>query len=155
MSRETPIVIEEKYSASAAAVWDALTNKASMKEWYFDIPDFILAEGSSFEFYEPGGANKYLHRCTIKEIIPEKKFVHTWAYPLLGGGESIVTWQLQREDQQQCSVTLTHEGIENFPDTPEFVRGSFVMGWSEILGTMLRRYLETSTNPHLQTAVSH
>jgi uncharacterized protein YndB with AHSA1/START domain len=53
-------------------IWKALTEKDQMREWYFDIPDFELKEGAIFNFYEPGDARQFHHRCQIKEIVPFK-----------------------------------------------------------------------------------
>ena len=36
------IQIEKQFHAPIAKVWDAITNKDTMKKWYFDIDDFEL-----------------------------------------------------------------------------------------------------------------
>ncbi|MEO5984860.1 MAG: hypothetical protein ABIP80_05105 [Ferruginibacter sp.] len=35
-----PIVVEQLYDAPTSAVWDAITQKEQMKNWYFDLEDF-------------------------------------------------------------------------------------------------------------------
>jgi uncharacterized protein YndB with AHSA1/START domain len=137
-----PIVIEDRFHISPDKVWQAITNKVQMKEWYFDIPDFELKVNSTFNFYEPGGAKKYHHRCTIKEILPNRKLQHTWTHPSHSKGESLLTWELfQVEDY--TTVKLTHEGIENFADGgSDFTRENYIMGWNEIVGKSLKSFLE-------------
>ena len=71
------IVIERNYKATLEQVWNAITNKQQMKEWYFDIPDFKLEVGTTFNFFEPGDAKAYHHQCTITEIIFQQKLQHT------------------------------------------------------------------------------
>jgi uncharacterized protein YndB with AHSA1/START domain len=137
-----PIVVEAKYHASPEKVWRAITDKEQMKQWYFDIPDFDLKSNSIFNFYEPGSEKKFHHRCTIKEIVPNRKFQHTWTYPNRIKGESLVTWEMAQAGEY-TSVTLTHEGIENFAEAGnDFARENFVGGWNEIVGRLLKEFLE-------------
>lgn len=137
-----PIIVEAIINAPVAKVWQALTTKQQMKEWYFDIPDFELTTGSTFNFYEPGGNNKYHHQGTIKEIIIDEKLQHTWTHPSHSKGESLLTWQLEPQNGR-TKVTLTHEGTENFVDGGStFSRESYEAGWKEIVGESLKSFLE-------------
>ncbi|MEO6682190.1 MAG: SRPBCC family protein [Ginsengibacter sp.] len=124
----------------ASKIWEALTQKNKMKEWYFDIPDFEFKEGAVFNFYEPGDAKQFHHRCEIKEIVPGKKFSHTWTHPELSKGESIVTWILE-EEGGQTNVTLQHEGTENFADAgAEFAPENYQLGWDGFMA-VLKNYM--------------
>ena len=40
------------------------------------------------------------------------------------------------------NLKLTHEGLDNFPATPDFAYENFVAGWNEIIGKLLKDYLE-------------
>lgn len=132
----TGITIKDK----ASKVWQALTVKSQMKEWYFDIPDFELRVGATLNFYEPGDAREFHHRCTIREIIPEKKFSHTWTHPSHSKGESVVTWLLE-EENGATHVTLQHEGIENFADGgAAFAPENYQMGWEGFMA-ILKNYV--------------
>ncbi|MFP3834179.1 SRPBCC family protein [Chryseobacterium sp. SIMBA_028] len=138
----TPITVQYKINAPIEKVWNALTNQNEMKSWYFDIQDFELKAGSIFNFYEPGGENKYHHQCEILEIVPNKKLMHTWAYPDFSELKTTVTWDLQPEDDGTL-VKLIHENIENFKDLGDgFSRENFTGGWNSILGQSLKEYLE-------------
>jgi uncharacterized protein YndB with AHSA1/START domain len=126
--------------ASAEKVWQALTDKSQMKEWYFHIPDFELKVGATFNFFEPGGENQIHHRCQIQEIVPNKKISYTWAYPSHSKGKSMVTWLL-KEESGAIEVTLQHEGIECFIDAgPEFAPESCQMGWDSFM-SILKNYI--------------
>jgi uncharacterized protein YndB with AHSA1/START domain len=67
--------IEKTFNAPAKKVWKAITNKMDMKKWYFDIGEFKAEPGYEFHFYAGNKDRVYLHLCTIKEIIEEKKSV--------------------------------------------------------------------------------
>ncbi len=122
-------------------IWAALTQKDAMKLWYFDIPDFVLEAGATFNFYEPGGANKYQHRCTIVEIVPGKKLSHTWQHPSLSKGTSTVTWLLEPAGEGKTNVTVQHEGLESFADAgPDFAPENYKMGWDGLV-LMLKNYV--------------
>ncbi|WP_126651459.1 SRPBCC family protein [Chryseobacterium aureum] len=138
----TPITIQYTINASAEKVWKALTDKNEMKSWYFDIQDFVLEQGAEFNFYEPGGANKYHHQGRILEIVPVQKLKHTWSYPDFSALKTMVTWELLPEEGSTL-VKLTHEDIENFKDLGEsFSRQNFTEGWNTIIGQSLKEYLE-------------
>ena len=123
-------------------IWQALTDVEQMKEWYFTMNDFELAEGKQFYFYEPGENRKYKHVCTILEIKPNEEFRHTWSYPELTKGESTVSWYLKQEGEH-TTVTLTHEHLETFADGgKDFDRENFVEGWNDILQNSLKTYVE-------------
>lgn len=134
----TPITVQYTINASAEKIWKALTDKNEMKSWYFDIQDFALEIGKEFNFFEPGGENKYHHQGEILEIISNQKLKHTWSYPDFSALKTIVTWELFPEDGQTL-VKLTHENIENFKDLGDgFSRDNFTQGWNTILGQSLK-----------------
>ena len=140
MSNE-PFVIERTYNAPAATVWKAITHKSDMKQWYFDLKEFRPEVG--FEFRFPGGPEdgpQYLHVCVVTEVIPDKKLTYSWRYDGYEG-ISYVTWELF-EEGNKTRLKLTHAGLETFPDNPDFARKNFEAGWTHIIGTSLKEFLE-------------
>lgn len=116
--------------APVEEIWQAITDKNHMREWYFDIPDFELKEGSVFNFFEPGGRNQFHHRCEILTVEENRKFSHTWTHPSLTQGSSVVTWSLVPLDENKTQVTLTHEGVESFADSGNmFLPENYQLGW--------------------------
>ena len=137
-----PIIVQYKINVPSGKVWKAVTDKSEMKVWYFDIQDFDLEVGKVFNFYEPGGENKYHHQCEIIEIIPGKKLKHTWSYPDFSDLKTMVIWELLPENDGTL-VKLVHEEIENFKDLGDgFSRDNFTGGWNTIIGQSLKEYLE-------------
>ena len=135
-----PFVIERTYNAPADRVWQAITDKDKMKQWYFDLAEFEPTVGFEFRFYGGSKEQTYLHICKITEVIPGKRLTHSWTYDQYPG-ESYVTWELF-EEGDQTRVKLTHTGLETFPDEPDFARSSFEGGWNYIIGKSLPEYLE-------------
>jgi len=136
-----PFVIEHTYNAPAAKVWQAITDRDQMEQWYFKLEAFKPEVGFVFEFEGGTEENKYLHRCEITEVIPGKKLTHSWQY--VGyPGKSFVTWEIFDEGDK-TRVRLTHSGLETFPvDNPDFAKTNFVMGWTEIVGNLLKGFVE-------------
>jgi uncharacterized protein YndB with AHSA1/START domain len=136
-----PIIVEETMNAPVERVWRAITDKAVMKEWYFDVDKFKPEVGFEFSFEggSPGG-EVFTHLCKVTEAIPNKKLQYTWRYKGYEGN-SIVTFELFEEGDNKTRVKLTHEGMETFPDKPDFAVKNFVAGWNEIIGKMLPEYL--------------
>ena len=140
--RTKPIVIERIYNAPVEKVWQALTDKKQMKEWYFDLEEFKPQVGFEFRFYGQGHkGEQYLHLCRITEAVKNKKLAYTWKYEGFPG-ESLVTFELA-DAGGKTKLTLTHSGLHTFPaDNPDFAIESFNGGWTEIIGTSLKKFVE-------------
>lgn len=135
-----PFVIERTYNAKPDRVWQAITDKDKMKEWYFDLKEFKPEAGFEFEFSGGPPEKSYLHLCTVTEVITGKKLTHSWRYDGYAGN-SFVTWELFDEGDK-TRVKLTHTGLDTFPTEPDFAKENFVMGWTDIVGRSLKEYLE-------------
>jgi uncharacterized protein YndB with AHSA1/START domain len=136
------VVIERTYEAPIEAVWEALTNKDQMKHWYFNVTDFKAEVGFEFQFYAESDGKTYLHKCKVVEANPITKVAYTWSYDGYVG-QSLVTFELFREDKDKTRLKLTHSDLDTFSnDNPEFSQESFNEGWESILGQFLRNFLE-------------
>ncbi|MHA4810780.1 SRPBCC family protein [Flavitalea flava] len=136
-----PFVIERTYQASVDSVWQALTDKDKMKQWYFDIAAFKPEVGFEFQFTAGDGKVEYVHLCKVTAVVPGKKLAYTWKYQGYAG-ESEVTFELFGEGDK-TRVKLTHSGLETFPQNdPAFARESFAKGWTAIIGTNLKNFVE-------------
>ncbi len=138
----TPLIKEVVINAPVSKVWDAITKKEQMKEWYFDLAEFRAEPG--FEFRFEGGKDPnsmYLHICVITESIPNKKLAYSWKYDGYEG-DSLVTFELFDENGK-TRVVLTHTGLETFPESnPDLARHNFDEGWTYIIQKSLKEYLE-------------
>jgi uncharacterized protein YndB with AHSA1/START domain len=142
MKTET-LVIEGTFNATADAVWQAITDKNQMKKWYFDIAEFKPEAGIKFQFYPSKDNLKYLHLCEIKEVITGKKLAYTWKYKDYPG-DSLLKFELFAENGK-TRLKLTHSGLESFPaNNPDFAKESFVKGWTYIIDTSLKNFLENN-----------
>ena len=141
--KNEPVIIERVFDIPVEKVWNAITDKDQMKKWYFDIPDFKPEPGHEFQF-EAGAENKtYLHLCKITDVVPNQRLSHSWRYDGYEGN-SQVTWELFAEGNK-TRVKLTHEDLETFPTTnPDLAKQNFVAGWTDIVGSILPKFLETA-----------
>lgn len=135
-----PIIVERAFNAPIARVWKALTDVDQMREWYFDLKEFRPEVGFEFGFVVEHDGNRYHHLCRVIEIIPEKKIAYTWRYKGQPG-ESLVTFELFAEGDK-TRLKLTHAGIETFPKTPAYARKNFETGWTQIVGSELKQFVE-------------
>ena len=134
------VVIERTFDAPVAKVWTALTNVEEMRQWYFDLKEFKPEPGFEFEFAVEHEGVRYHHLCKVTEVIPQKKLAYTWRYQG-HEGDSLVTFELFA-DGDKTRLKLTHEGIETFPKTPAYARKNFEAGWTEIIGSSLKQFVE-------------
>jgi len=135
-----PFVIERTYNVSIDKVWQAITDKEKMKQWYFDLKEFKPEVGFEFQFSGGTPEQTFLHLCKITEVVQGKKLTHTWTYDGYPG-ESFVTFELFAEGDK-TRLKLTHAGLETFPAQPAFARTNFEKGWTDIIGRSLKEYLE-------------
>ncbi|NBA87788.1 SRPBCC domain-containing protein [Emticicia sp. CRIBPO] len=138
-----PFVIERLLNAPAEKVWQAITDKNQMKEWYFDLEEFKPEVGFVFQFTGRGKDEhkEYLHICEITEVVPLKKLTYSWRYEGYSGN-SFVTFALAEENGKTL-LTLTHAGLETFPvENPDLAPHNFAEGWTHIIGTSLVNYFE-------------
>ena len=138
-----PVVIERTVNAPVAKVWQALTDKQQMKEWYFDLKEFKAEPGFEFQFEGGTEEKSYLHLCKITEVIVERKLRYSWRYDGYEG-ISFVTFELFPEGDK-TKLKLTHEGLESFPaSNKDFARENFEAGWTDIIGSSLPKFVEKS-----------
>jgi uncharacterized protein YndB with AHSA1/START domain len=137
-----PFEIERIFPVAPVKVWKAITDPDEMKNWYFNIPGFKAQVGCEFSFAGgPPDGIQYTHLCKVTEVIPGKKITHSWSYSGYEG-ISFVTWELFPEGTS-TRVKLTHAGLETFPQgNPDFAAKNFAEGWTSIVGTSLKNYLE-------------
>ncbi len=137
-----PFVIERTLNAPAQKVWEAITDKAKMKQWYFDLSDFKPEVGFEFTFLGKGNEGQdYTHLCKITKVEPGKLLQYSWQYKSYPG-KSFVTFELFPEGDA-TRLKLTHEGLETFPqDTKDFAKESFAGGWTYLIGKSIIEFLE-------------
>src|SRR5712691_2483693 len=136
------VLIERTFNAPVERVWKVLTDVDEMRQWYFDLKEFRPEVGFEFEFVVEHEGMSYHHLCKVTEVIPPKKIAYTWRYKG-EPGDSLVTFELIGEGDK-TRVKLTHAGLETFPKTPAFARKNFVEGWTSLIGTELKNFLETA-----------
>jgi uncharacterized protein YndB with AHSA1/START domain len=137
------VVLERTFNAPVGRIWKALTDVDQMREWYFDLKEFKPEVGFEFGFVVEHDGNTYDHRCKITEVIPQKKIAYTWRYEG-HEGNSLVTIELCPEGEK-TRLKLTHTGLDTFPKTPTFARENFEKGWTQIIGSELKNFVEKDT----------
>lgn len=138
-----PLVMERSYNAPVKKVWDAITDAGQMRQWYFDIRAFEPVPGYKFSFTCIMDNKEYIHHCEVMEADAPTKLTYSWRYEGFEGN-SFVTFELFPEGEG-TKLVLTHKNLESFPPMDEFRRGSFVEGWTELLGKSLKEYVENAT----------
>lgn len=136
----SPVVVEATYETSVQEIWKALTDNNVMKKWYFVLEEFKPQIGFQFQFQGGTETKTYTHLCEITEVIPNKKLSYTWKYEGYPGN-SKVTFQLFPEGGK-TKLKVIHEGLESFPSSADFAKENFKKGWTTIIGTNLKAFIE-------------
>jgi len=142
---KTKVIQEYSYNASPEKIWNAITSKEEMKLWYFDLEEFRPEVGFEFRFWGGTEQRQYLHICIITEVIVGRKLCHTWSYHDIPGLTNLC-FEISVEKDGNPKLKLSHTGFETFPaDNPDLKVANFIEGWTAILGTSLKNYLEPQT----------
>jgi len=145
---KTPVVIERTFNAPIETVWQAMTDLAQMKQWYFANLDMFKPEmGFATRFNVRHDGKDFVHVWCVTGVEQGKKIAYGWKYEGRPG-ESLVTFELFA-DGQKTKIRLTHEGLETFlPESnPDLARGNFVKGWTRFIGTALKKFLKNPWSP--------
>ena len=134
------VVFERIFNAPVGRVWKALTDVEEMRQWYFNLKQFKAEVGFEFEFVVEHEGTTYHHLCKVTEVILQKKIAYTWRYKG-HEGDSLVTFELFA-DGNETRLKLTHQGLETFPKTAAFARKNFEAGWTAIIDSELKQFLE-------------
>jgi len=150
-----PFVIERTFDAPSAMVWKAITDCEQMKEWYFsELKAFKAEVGFETQVDVKHNNTVYPHLWKVTEVAPGKKLSYSWKY---AGhvGDSLVTFELFDEGGK-TRVKLTHAGLESFlPEAhPQYARGNFALGWTSLIGTHLKEFLESIAAPDRDFVIS-
>ncbi|HEV3244113.1 MAG TPA: SRPBCC family protein [Chthoniobacterales bacterium] len=141
-TKSEALIIERTFNATAAKVWNAITDVDEMRQWYFELNEFKPEVGFEFEFAVEHGGNSYHHLCKVTEVLRQKKIAYTWRYQGQPGN-SLVTFELFGEGNK-TRVKLSHTGIETFPRTPAYSRKNFETGWTTLIGDELKKFVEST-----------
>lgn len=138
---EAPIIIEERFNASAETVWNAITRHDHMIQWFFDnIPDFKAEVGFKTRFNIVSGDRNFLHIWKVTEVEPLKKIVYNWTFEGYEGSADL-SMELF-EENEHTRLVVTDTVLESFPqDIPEFKRESGVAGWQYFINERLKNFL--------------
>lgn len=151
---QKPFVTERLLKAPVEKVWKAITDKNDMKNWYFNLAEFIPEVGFEFQFMGgPPDGQQYLHLCKITEVVAGRKLAYSWRYDGYEG-ISFVSFELYPEGQQ-TRLVLTHAGLETFPaSNPDLAAKNFAEGWTSIIQKSLPGYLEKNYQRSVALEVS-
>lgn len=138
--RKDTVIVEHTYNAPIARVWQALTDPAQMKQWYFDVPDFKPEVGCEFSFLAGSETKKWLHLCKVVEVIPGTSISYSWRYDG-EPGNSVVTFALTTQGDK-THLKITHVGLDTFPDMDSFRAENFNEGWTYFATKALPGFLE-------------
>ena len=135
------ISITRVFDADISLVWRAITEKELMKQWYFELDEFLPVVGFKFEFKGgPEDGIQYNHLCEIMEVEFEKKLTYSWKYEGYEG-ISYVSFLLS-ESKGKTILDFSHSGLSSFPaSNPDFGVQNFEAGWTHFIINALPQFL--------------
>jgi uncharacterized protein YndB with AHSA1/START domain len=137
--KQSPIIFEQTLTVTPEEIWQAITDKEQMKEWYFDLSDFKPEPQFHFQFEGGTDTNKYIHLCTVVDAVPNQRLSYTWQYEGYEGSSLVIFDIIPHRNN--TFIRLTHEGLETLPSSnPDFAKENFEAGWKHINTTLVFYY---------------
>jgi uncharacterized protein YndB with AHSA1/START domain len=124
-------------AADAATVWDYLTDKDKLGEWFYSAAS-NLRVGEDYRLFGTDDDGSESDRCwgTVRDAQPGEKLVYTFTFGPFGGATTTVTWLLN-EVHGGTRLTLQHEGsAEAAGDAALMILGKLDSGWDRHLGLL-------------------
>ncbi len=141
---EPPVVVEQRIPGPPERVWDALTVRDIMIQWYFDnIPAFDPVVGFETSFPVVSGDRTFTHLWRVTDVVTGRQIAYNWKYAEYPG-DSYVQFDVEPGDNETI-VRITVTVTQDFPDTiPEFKRESCIAGWEYFIGERLYQFAMSS-----------
>ncbi len=100
------------FNAPREIVWEFLTDKDKMGQWFF-FAEADLAMGSDYELFDKQDDGSHTKRCWGKVLEMEKpaKLVYSFTIDMLGGNMTTISWDLQ-EVEGGTKLSLSHSNID-------------------------------------------
>lgn len=140
-SIKSSFTIEKLYNTSVSKVWNALTQLNEIRQWFSNLSNFKAQIGFEFSFLEGRDQDHlYNHLCKVTEVIPFKKLAYSWQYEGYDGYSEVI---FELTDMgNKTKLTLTHTGLDTFPQIDDFKAENFAEGWTSITDSTLKNYVE-------------
>ena len=131
--------------ASVEKVFNAISDPRELTCWFSDEAILEPKVGGIFKLSFLKDSKKpkmkmdrdFINEGKILEIISNKKLVHTWQWKEFPDfPETIVTWELEPEDDNQTKLTLTHTGFTGKEEGPASLE-EHNKGWSFFLNELI------------------
>jgi uncharacterized protein YndB with AHSA1/START domain len=137
-----PIVVDQVFDSSVEKLWNAITDRNQMVQWYFEqISSFEPVVGHKTEFTVTVEDRDFVHQWEVTEVIPQNLISYSWKYKGIAGAGA-VTWALS-EKVAGSALRFTCTGVETFPqDDPLFTREAGENGWRYFINDRLKSFLD-------------
>ena len=136
-----PLVVERVFDAPVERVWDALTNKEEIDQWFMAIDDFKPREDYEFTLVAEHENKRHIHLCRVTEVVERERLSYSFRFKGTSG-VTYVTWELFREGSR-TRLRLTHRGLETIAHAgPDYSRQNFAEGWVYFIDSALRAFLQ-------------
>lgn len=139
-----PIIVYKEINCNVNLVWQAVTVRSKMIQWFFDnIPDFKAVVGFKTWFIVKNEDRLFYHLWEVVEVEQYKTIKVEWTYPDYVKDSFLVTFELNALSENKTEFKVIVEGIEKLShvNVIEFKRESCIGGW-EYFSESLKRYLE-------------
>ncbi len=136
---DAPLVVDRELAAPVDVVWQALTDLAHLRRWYFpQLSAFAARVGFETEFTVSHAGRDFVHRWRVTAVLPLQRLAYAWGYAGYPGG-SVVTFHLAPAGAG-TRLTLVHRGLASFrPELhPELAPANFRTGWTELCAALGR-----------------
>jgi uncharacterized protein YndB with AHSA1/START domain len=131
-------VLSIEIDAPIDTVWREITKTGAIQRPLNNtVLDSAMTPGARLRYYSPSRKRVFVVG-EIVELVPPRRFSHTWKFTMHAEDFTLVTWELAELPGGACRVTLTHSRWNESMKSYRNVGAT----WGNIL-RLLKRELET------------
>ena len=133
---ETTISKSVFFAASRQTVWEFLTRKEKLAQWFFDA-EADLVDGEEFALIKQQDDGSVLTMCwgTVLEMVRPERLVYSFSIKPFPHNKTRVVWELE-EVMGGTKLSLTHEGIGAAGDAALGLFMALDAGWDQHFSKM-------------------
>jgi len=142
---ENVISIEQDFNVGPDRLWEAITSRDEMVQWFFgNIPEFEARVGFETSFPVESTTRCFVHIWRVETVVPMKEIAYTWCYEHIDG-EGRVVFRISPLPGNRSRLVLEKHGLHTFPkEIPEFSEENCRAGWNYFIKEQLANYLSKS-----------
>ena len=142
MKTNTQINVLQEFEIPRPLLWKYLTQLEHMQAWFFkELNSFEAIRGFKTSFAFHYNNKIFTHQWEVREVLLQERLRLGWQYKEYPG-DSEAIFEISTSPKGSI-LKLTANILSAFPAIEEFSRESMQSGWTDLIQTRLKAYIDS------------